>query len=106
MPDKKQARISVSTIKLDTNLRCERVYPVEDEKSRQKMLTDLKTVGIKLSREQAIDLATILLVAAKEWAEIDLTAWRSHKRSSDGTYQLTVTTKLTNVGNDEEGMPE
>jgi len=79
-----------------------RVYPVEGKKIRQKNLADLKTVGIVLSSEQAIHLATILLAAAKEWAEIDLTAWRTHKRSSDGTYQLTVTTKLMAVSNEEE----
>ena len=43
-----------------------------------------------MSREQAVHLARVLLAAAQEWNEIDITAWRAYKRHSDGTYNVTV----------------
>jgi hypothetical protein len=85
-------RRTTSSIKIDPNVRCLRIYPVEDNRNSTKTIRELKTVGIKLSREQAIHLARVLLAAAQEWAEIDITAWRIYKRQSDGTYNLTVTT--------------
>lgn len=39
-------------------------------------------------------MARVLLAAAQEWEEIDITAWRTHKRQLDGTYQVTVTTAI------------
>jgi len=51
---------------------------------------ELKTVGIKLSKDQAIHLARILLAVSQEWEEIDITAFRL-KRRLDGTYQINVT---------------
>ena len=69
------------------NLRCMRIYPVELTK---KNLSKLKTVGIKLTKKQAVDLGTSLLVASQEWEEMDLTGHRLKKRSDD-TYQLTLT---------------
>ena len=81
-------RQSVKQIEVDTNLRCLRVYPVEGSK---KTISELKTVGLKLSKEQAIHLARILLVAAQEWGELEITAYRTKTRGSDNTYQITVT---------------
>jgi hypothetical protein len=81
------ARRSAKNIKIDTNVRSNRVYPVEEI---NKNVTELKTVGMKLSRDQALHLARILLVDSQEWDEIDLTAYRL-KRRADGTYQITVT---------------
>ena len=80
-----------SNIKIDGNIRCQRVYPVEDQSSRTKTIEDLQTIGIKLSRDQAIHLARVVLAACQEWDEIDITAWRLNKRQSDGTYTVTVT---------------
>jgi hypothetical protein len=85
-------RKAASSIKIDPNVRCLRIYPVEDSRSSGKTIADLKTVGIKLSREQAIHLARVLLAAAQEWDELDITAWRVYRRQSDGTYNVTVTT--------------
>ena len=84
------ARKTVKQIAPDTNVRCLKVYPVE---GTSRTIDELKTVGIKLSGEQAIHLASCLLLAAQEWKEVDLTAYRldSHKRKSDGTHQLTIT---------------
>jgi hypothetical protein len=59
-----------------------------------KKIADLKTVGIKLSKEQAIHLARVLLAASQDWKEIDVTAWRVYKRRSDNTYNVTVTSAI------------
>lgn len=80
-----------SSIKIDGNIRCQRVYPVNGGKSDDKLIKDLQTVGIRLSRDQAIHLARVLLAACQEWEEIDITAWRRNERQSDGTYTVTVT---------------
>jgi hypothetical protein len=85
-------RRAASSIKIDPNVRCMRIYPVEDNAESTKTIADLKTVGIKLSKDQAIHLSRVLLAAAQEWDEIDVTAWRVYKRKSDGTYNITVTT--------------
>jgi len=82
------ARKSATSIKIDPNARCLRIYPTEQT---QKSVKDLKTVGIKLSREQAVHLARVLLAVTQEWNEIDLTAYRLKKRKTDDTYQITVT---------------
>lgn len=91
MGAEQKKRKTVSSIKIDPNVRCLRIYPVEDRPSTTKTIRELKTVGIQLSRDQAIHLARVLLAAAQEWDEIDVTAWRIYKRQSDGTYNVTVT---------------
>ena len=80
-------RQSLHNIEINTNLRCSRIYPVE---GTSKNLSDLKTVGIKISSDQAIHLARALLLAAQDWSEMELTAYRT-KRRSDDTYQITLT---------------
>jgi hypothetical protein len=65
-----------------------REYTVE---GTSKQIEDLKTVGFKLTAEQAIHLARVLLAVSQEWSEIDVTAWRFAKRKRDGTYTITVT---------------
>lgn len=92
MATSSKKRRAASSIKIDPNVRCLRIYPVEDSLNTTKSIADLKTVGIKLSREQAIHFARVLLAAAQDWDEIDVTAWRVFRRHSDGTYSLTVTT--------------
>ena len=85
-------RQAASSIKINPNVRCQRIYPVANNRNSTKTIADLNTVGIKLSDEQAIHFARVLLAAAQEWKEIDITAWRFKKRKSDGTYHVTVTT--------------
>jgi len=85
-------RQSAKKIEIDTNLRCKRVYPVEGS---SKSVDELKTVGIKLSRDEAIHLARVLLAASQDWTDMDLTAYRTKPRKSDKTYQLTVTSYRT-----------
>ena len=67
------ARKSATSIKINPNARCLRIYPIENT---QKSIKDLKTVGIKLSKEQAIHLSKVLLAVSQDWGEIDLTAYR------------------------------
>lgn len=52
---------------------------------------DLETVGFKMTREQAVDLARVLLAAAQEWCEVEITGFRLKKRKSVGTFPITVT---------------
>jgi hypothetical protein len=91
-------RQAASSITINPNVRCLRIYPVEDNPNSTKTIADLKTVGIKLTREQAIHLARVLLAAAQEWDVMELTAWRVYKRQSDGTYNVTVTTATSVEG--------
>lgn len=65
-----------------------RIYPVE---GTDKNVSELKTIGLRLSKEQAIDLARVLLAVSQDWNELEVTAYRLKKRKSDGTYQITVT---------------
>lgn len=81
-------RKSAKGITINPNLRCLRIYPVADT---VKSVSDLKTIGFKLSRVQAIDLARVLLAATQEWDQIDVTGFRLDQRKSDRTFQLTVT---------------
>jgi hypothetical protein len=67
-------RQSVASIKIRTKVPCFRIYP---GRNSTKTLADLKTVEIVLSREQAIHLASHLLLGAKEeWGQIEITAYR------------------------------
>jgi hypothetical protein len=54
-------------------------------------VADVQTVGINLTREQAIHLARVLLAVSQDWEEIDITAYRFKRRQSDGLYPLTIT---------------
>ena len=91
-------RQSTGAVSIDTNVRCLRVYPTEDTK---RTISDLQTVGIRPTKEQAIHLARVLLVVTQEWDEVDITAYRFEKRQEDGTYRLTITSLVeVNGGGD------
>lgn len=60
----------------------------------RKAISTLKTVGVKLTRNQGIHLARVLLAVTQDWEEIDITAWRTERRHSDGTYRLTITSAV------------
>lgn len=81
-------RKSAKGVELDLNIRAIRIYPT---KETRKDLPKLKTVGIKLSSEEARHLAQLLLVMAEEHKEIDITGYRLEPRKSDDTYHVTVT---------------
>jgi len=82
------ARKSIRSLSIDPNLRCSRVYPTEHT---SKNVKELKTVGIKLTRPQALHLARVLLAATQDWDEVDITAYRFSRRSKDDSYHITVT---------------
>jgi hypothetical protein len=81
------ARKSPASVKIDGNVRVMRIYPIENT---NKNVSELKTIGIKLNKEQAIHLARVLLAVSQEWEEIDITGYRFDRRSDD-TYHITVT---------------
>lgn len=85
-------RKSPKSIAIDPNVRCTRIYPVEDT---GKNVSELQTIGIELSKDQAIHLTRVLLAVSQEWDEIDITGYRFDKRRSNGTYHLTVTSYKT-----------
>jgi len=93
MPTKRE---SAKQFVIDANLRCDRIYPTE--KTARK-ISELQTVGFKLNRQQALQLARVLLAVTQDWEEFDITGWRSSKRASDGTHSVTVTrsVRLTSV---------
>ena len=43
----KGKRKAASNIRIDPNVRCQRIYPVEDNTHAAKTIAELKTVGIK-----------------------------------------------------------
>jgi hypothetical protein len=65
-----------------------KIYPVVGTK---RSVSKLKTIGIKLNKEQAIHLARILLAVTQDWDEIEITGFRLKKRKTDGTYPVSVT---------------
>jgi hypothetical protein len=84
-------RETASAISIDTNVRCLRLYPTEDT---HRDVTELQTIGIRLSREQAIHLARVLLAVSQNWDEIDITGYRFERRQQDGSYRLTITSRV------------
>ena len=90
--NKVNRRRAPTSIAIDPNIRALRVYPVEGTK---RDLSDLQTVGIKLSREQALHLARVLLAVTQDWDEVEITAKRMERRKSDGTFPVTVTSRVT-----------
>lgn len=82
------ARKTSASLRVDPNVRCLRVYPTEQTK---KSVSELKTVGMRLDKEQAIHLARVLLAVTQEWEEVDITAYRLEERIRDHTYHITVT---------------
>jgi hypothetical protein len=81
------SRESTKQFGIDPNVRCQKVYPVMGSR---KPTSELKTIGLKLTRQQARHLAQVLLTAAEAWEEIDLTAYRA-ARQADDTHQITIT---------------
>jgi hypothetical protein len=81
-------RKSARSVTVNPNVRASRVYPTPDS---TRLGPSLKSVGIKLTRDQALHLARVLLAVTQDWDEIDITAYRLERRKSDGTHQVTVT---------------
>ncbi len=77
----------ITQLTVDTHVRCQAVHPPAGDR---RVSGDLKTVGVKLTREQALHLARVLLAATQEWADVELVAHRLEPRRSDGTFLLSV----------------
>jgi hypothetical protein len=88
---KKPSRRTARSIQIDTNVRCNRIYPVEGTK---RSITELQSVGVRLNCNQALHLARVLLAVTQEWDEVEITAYRKDRRASDGTYPITVTSRI------------
>ena len=56
------------------NSNCEQIYPTGARKTE---IADSATIAFRMTREQAIDLATNLLKAARESDRIDITGFRA-----------------------------
>lgn len=65
--------VSLKKITIATSTTAQKVYPIVSYDENKK---EHKTVAIKLTRNQAIELATNLLIGAKEWEDMHLTAFR------------------------------
>ncbi len=88
---KDSMRQSPRSIILNPNVRCQQVYPTPGS---NRSLQTLQTFGIKMTREQAIHFARVLLAVTQDWEEIEITVYRLKQRK-DGTHQITVTTRKT-----------
>jgi hypothetical protein len=89
--DKLAKRKASTSIRVNPNVRALRVYPIDGSK---KTIDELNSVGIKLSRDQAIHLARVLLAVSQDWDELEVTAYRLAPRKSDGTFSVTVTSRI------------
>ena len=90
------ARQSVKALTVNQNVRCQSVIPDPEGQrtqcpARHSARWRGDTVGFQLTKQQAIDLAKVLLAGSQDWQQIDVTIWRFQKRKTDGTYPLTVT---------------
>jgi hypothetical protein len=83
-------RKAATSIRVDPNVRALKVYPVS---GTRKTTQDLNSVGVKLTRDQAVHLARVLLAVSQDWDDVEITAYRLAPRRSDGTYGVTVTTR-------------
>ena len=98
MEQPQMKRQSAGSVSIDTNVRCLRIYPTENTK---RTISDLETVGIRLTKEQAIHLSRVLLMVTQAWDEVDITAYRCEKRKEDGTYRLTITSLVEIQGEED-----
>ncbi|MNR93659.1 hypothetical protein D3C71_1788860 [compost metagenome] len=77
--------VSLKDIKVKTTSHAEKIYPKVSFNNKG---DEHKTIAIKLNREQAIELATNILLGAKEWESMHITAFRNVNSAS-----ITVTSQ-------------
>lgn len=95
-------RVAPGSVRINANVRCERIYPTE---STRKTVGELKTVGFRLSREQAIHLARVLLAVSQEWADVDVTGIDSpHARATEPIRSLSRAEKSSSTSADQAGF--
>jgi len=84
-------RISINNLGLNHKLiRAKKVYQMENS---NKVGSDLKSIGIKLTLEEAFELGQALVRASRYWKVIDITGYRFSKIKSDQIHHLTITSK-------------
>ena len=82
------SRKTSASVRVDPNLRALKIYPGPETK---KQVSELQSVGLRLSRDQAIHLARLLLAMAQNHEVIDITGYRFEQRTNDQSYKVTVT---------------
>jgi hypothetical protein len=87
----------LTSLTIDTHVRCKQIFPKEKEAAYK----DLTTMGVKLSREEALHLARAILAATQEWEEMELVVHRFDKRQADNTYLLSVVPEHHEVADPE-----
>ena len=95
-------RQTVTSVALSPNMRALRVYP---KRNTRRTMEQLQTVGIRLSRDQAIHLARVLLAVTQDWEELEITAKRLEQRQSDGTFPVTVTAFIPEGDDASDDLP-
>ena len=95
----KQKTATLKKLIIDSNVRCERIIPVADSintpcPAKHSKAWKGSTIALQLTKDQAIQLARVLLAATQEWDHVNITAFRYQKRRSDGTYPVTVTSEI------------
>jgi hypothetical protein len=87
----------LTSLTIDTHVRCLQIFPKEKEAAYEK----LETMGVKLSRQEALHLARALLAATQDWEEVELVVHRFDKRKSDNTYLLSVVPQHQEIADPE-----
>jgi hypothetical protein len=75
-------------LSVKSNLSAIRVYPLPGTK---RSIDNLATVAMVFDKQQAVSLATRLLIASESWDKIAVTGFRLKPRKSDGRFIVTVT---------------
>ena len=78
--------VSVKSVKNSSMVGVEKLYPIE---TYDKVGKEHKSIAIKLTKQQAIELATDLLIGAKEWDELFVTGFKQTKP------YVTVTSRIS-----------
>ncbi|MFQ4603359.1 hypothetical protein C4U98_00045 [Clostridioides difficile] len=78
---------SLNQTSITTNSKALKIYP--EKLKADGSLHD--TIALKLSKQQAIDLATRLLLAAENWEEMRLTAFRKGNNITITSQQPEIT---------------
>ncbi len=78
-------RKATSSIKIDPNVRCLRIYPVEDNRNSTKTIAHRRPWASNCRASRRFILLACSWPLRQEWDEMDITAWRVYKRQSDGT---------------------
>src|SRR5690348_15323665 len=89
---------TLKKIAVKRNLHCGQIAPIENPTATRAAPCHANhsnawkggTIAFSLTKQQAIDVATGLLVAAQEMDQVWVTAFRATKRK-DGTHRVTIT---------------